>query len=523
MVERRVDGGNRFVVILRSPGERPSSAAHGPRAHADGRQLHIAVAKPFLLHLFYNNEVDQSRKHARRGHRVRTERTGRRHRAGARGPCRSRCYEGAQRIGGGARSAELTLPGFVHDVCSAVHPLAVCSPCFEQLPLAAHGLEWIHPDAPLAHPLDDGTAVVLERSIDRTAANLGEDGEAWRALFEPFADAWPRLRHDVLAPLGVPRHPLLMARFGMASIRPARRLAETRFRGHARARPIRRNCGAFRSAAGSAAERGASGWCSASARIPAGGPSRAAERSALPTRWRVICALWAARFRRASPVTSLPDAPIVMCDVTPRQMLALAGDRFPAAFRAALGRYRYGPGAFKVDWALDGPIPWRAPECARAGTVHLGGTLDEIAAWEARHTGRPFVLLAQHTLFDATRAPAGKHTAWAYCHVPNGSTVDMTDAIEAQVERFAPGFRRRILARHVFSPAGDGRSQSQPGRRRFQRRRAGSSPVLSPSHAAPLRTPLPGVYFCGSSTPPGGGVHGMCGFHAASKFLKSVR
>ena len=227
--------------------------------------------------------------------------------------------------------------------------------------------------------------------------------------------------------------------------------------------------------------------------------------------------------RTASPVTSLPDAAVVMCDVTPRQMLALAGNRFPAAFRRALGRYRYGPGAFKVDWALDGAIPWRAPACARAGTVHLGGTLPEIAAWESQHTGAPFVLLVQHTLFDATRAPAGKHTAWAYCHVPNASTTDMTNAIEAQVERFAPGFRRRVVGRHVFSPAGLESHNPNLVGGDFN----GGALDLAQFFLRPTRrlyrTPLPAVWCCSSSTPPGGGVHGMCGFHAASKFLKSGR
>jgi phytoene dehydrogenase-like protein len=435
-------------------------------------------------------------------------------------------YEGAPTIGGGARSAELTLPGFVHDICSAVHPLAVCSPCFEQFPLAAHGLEWVHPDVPLAHPLDDGTAVLLERSIGRTAANLGanpgKDGEAWRALFEPFADAWPRLRHDVLAPLGVPRHPLLLAKFGMAGVRPARRLAETRFRGE-RARALFAGLAAHSTlpleAPLSAAVGLVLGVCAHTGGwpFPRGGAQRIAD--ALAACLRSL----GGEIRTASPVTSLPDAPVVMCDVTPRQMLELAGKRFPAAFRTALGRYRYGPGAFKVDWALDGPIPWRAQECGRAGTVHLGGTLDEIAQWEARHTGRPFVLLVQHTLFDPTRAPHGKHTAWAYCHVPNGSAADMTDAIEAQVERFAPGFRQRILRRHVFSPAAMESHNPNLVGGDFN----GGALDIRQFFLRPTRrlygTPLPGVYFCGSSTPPGGGVHGMCGFHAASRFLKSVR
>ncbi len=431
-------------------------------------------------------------------------------------------YESAPTVGGGARSAELTLPGFVHDICSAVHPLAVCSPCFEQFPLSEHGLEWVHPEAPLAHPFDDGTAAVLERSISRTASNLGSDGEAWRALFEPLADAWPRVRQDVLSPLGVPRYPFLMVKFGMAALPPARRLAETRFRGTA-ARALFAGMAAHSTlpleAPLSAAIGLVLGVCAHTAGwpFPRGGAQRISD--ALAGYLRSL----GGEIRTASPVTSLPDAPVVMCDVTPRQMLELAGDRFPAPFRNALAHYRYGPGAFKVDWALDGPIPWRAPACARAATVHLGGTLREIAAWESHHTGPPFVLLVQHTLFDATRAPAGQHTAWAYCHVPNACTTDMSDAIEAQVERFAPGFRRRILGRHVFNPAGMERHNPNLIGGDFN----GGAMDLAQFFLRPTRrlyrTPLPAVWFCSSSTPPGGGVHGMCGFHAASKFLKSGR
>jgi phytoene dehydrogenase-like protein len=431
-------------------------------------------------------------------------------------------YEGAETIGGGARSAALTLPGFVHDVCSAVHPLAACSPCFEQWPLPAHGLEWVHPDAPLAHLLDDGTAVVLERSLDATAANLGVDGAAWRALFKPFVDEWGELRHDVLAPLGIPRHPWAMARFGMAAIQSARGLAEARFRGD-RARALFAGIAAH-SALPMEAPLGAGvglvlGICAHAVGwpFPRGGARTITDALAgyLRSLGGVIVA--------STPVTALPDAPVTFCDLTPRQMLALGGERFRAPFRAALGQYRYGPGAFKLDWALDGPIPWRAPECARAATVHLGGTLDEIAQWEGGHTGRPFVLLVQHTLFDATRAPAGKHTAWAYCHVPNGSVVDMTQAIEDQVERFAPGFRARILARSVMPPAA--MEQHNPnlvgGDVNGGALDAGQF-FLRPTRRW-YRTPLADVWMCSASTPPGGGVHGMCGYHAASKFLQLAR
>jgi phytoene dehydrogenase-like protein len=432
----------------------------------------------------------------------------------ARGGYQVTVYERAAEIGGGVRSAELTLPGFVHDICSAAYPMAVSSPAFEQFPLAAHGLEWIHPEAPLAHPMDDGTAAMLERSVDATARNLGPDGEAWRGLMEPLAESWPRLRHDVLAPLHFPRYPLLMARFGLQAIRSARSLAESRFRGP-RARALFAGIAAHaalpleaRLTAGVALALAvpghAAGWPFAR-----GGAQRIGD--ALAGYLRSL----GGEILTRSPVTALPDAPIVMCDVTPRQFLRLAGDRLPKPFRNSLAGYRYGPGAFKMDWALNGPIPWTARQCARAGTVHMGGTLEEIAAWESRYTGRPFVLLVQPTGFDSTRAPAGKHTAWGYCHVPNGSTLDMADAIEAQIERFAPGFRGRILARSVLPPAAlEQRNPNLVGGD-FN----GGSIDLGQFFLRPTRrlyrTPLKGVYLCSSSTPPGGGVHGMCGYYAA--------
>ncbi|HLI83479.1 MAG TPA: NAD(P)/FAD-dependent oxidoreductase [Bryobacteraceae bacterium] len=426
-------------------------------------------------------------------------------------------HEAAGQIGGGTRSAELTLPGFVHDVCSAVHPMAIASPCFERYPLHAHGLAWIHPDAPLAHPLDDGTAVILERSLDATCAQLGGDGESWRRLFEPLVANWSSLRHGVLGPQPRwPRHPFLMARFGMHALRPARALAESLFRGE-RARAL---------FAGIAAHSilPLEAWASASAGlvlailghtsgwpIPRGGSQRIAD--ALASYLRSL----GGQIRTDSRVETLPEADVVMCDVTPRQLLSIAGPRLPLHFHRALARWRYGPGVFKLDWALDAPIPWRAPECARAATVHLGGTLAEIARWEAGFTGAPFVLLAQSSLFDPTRAPQGKHTAWAYAHVPNGSTADVTDAIEAQVERFAPGFRARILARHAFSPAALERyNPNLVGGDIVGGTMALNQLFLRPTWRL-YGTPLAGVYFCSSSTPPGGAVHGMCGFNAVER------
>jgi phytoene dehydrogenase-like protein len=438
----------------------------------------------------------------------------------ARAGCETTVFEAADSIGGGTRSGELTLPGFLHDLCSAVHPLAAGSPCFDSFDLPAHGLEWIHSPAALAHPLDDGSAVLLERSFAATAQNLGADGAAWQRLLAPGAAAWDRLRHDLLAPIGLPRHPLAMARFGLDAVRSARGLAESAFRGE-RARALFAGIAAhstmpletpFSAAPGLvlAIAAHAVGWP-----FPRGGAQRIADSLA------ACLAGHGGRIETGQAVESLPDTPLVLADIGPRQMLALAGKRFPQAYRDALARYRYGPGAFKVDWALDTPIPWRAPDCLRAGTVHLGGTMEEIALFERTHEGRPFVLLTQLSLFDASRAPAGKHTAWAYCHVPNGCTVDMTAAIEDQVERFAPGFRQRILKRSVRGPielehynrnlvGGDFNGGGLESAQLFQR----------PTRSL-YRTPLPGLYFCSASTPPGGGVHGMCGYHAASNALRS--
>ena len=424
----------------------------------------------------------------------------------ARAGCAVTVYEAAPIIGGGARTEELTLPGFLHDVCSAIHPMALSSPCFDQFPLTQFGLEWIHPAAPAAHPLDNGSAVMLERSLDDTAAGLGPDAAAWRTLFHPIATHWNELRHDILGPLGpFPRHPFRMAAFGRHAIRSARGLADGHFRG-TRARALFAGIAAHSvipledspsAAAGLllGAIGHASGWP-----MPRGGAQ--AISNALAAYFRSL----GGEIRTNSRIDTLPDAPLVFCDITPRQLIKLS-DRFRDAYQS----YRYGPGVFKLDYAIDGPIPWLAPECLRAGTVHLGGTFDEIAQWEATHTGQPFVLLTQQSLFDPTRAPAGKHTVWAYCHVPNGSTADFTDAIEGQIERFAPGFRGRILARHALTPA------------QLEARNAnliggdiggGSMDFMQFIFRPRYKTRVKGVYLCSSSTPPGGGVHGMCGYHA---------
>lgn len=430
--------------------------------------------------------------------------------------------EANAQIGGGVRSAELTLPGFVHDVCSAVHPMAASSPCFDSFPLAAYGLEWIHPGAPLAHPLDDGTAVLMERSVAATAANLGEDGAAWTRLMGPFAEAWPQLRVELMAPLlRVPRHPFLMARFGLGALRSARGLAESCFRGE-RARalfagiaahsflPLEEPGSAAIGMALAVAGHG-TGWP-----VPRGGAQTIAD--ALAGYFRSLGGEIVASHR----VSELPDAPIVMCDVTPRQLLQMAGLRLPPDYRRAIENYQYGPGIFKMDWALDAPVPWRAKDCARAGTVHIGGTLDEIAEWERSFRGAPFILAAQSSLFDPSRAPAGKHTLWAYCHVSNGSNADMTEAIESQIERFAPGFRARILARHAERTADiEHRNANLIGGDIMGGANTLRQTIIRPTLGL-YRTPLPGVYLCSSATPPGGGVHGMCGYHAVRMALKTV-
>jgi phytoene dehydrogenase-like protein len=373
--------------------------------------------------------------------------------------CSVLVFEAKDTIGGGVRSAELTHPGFTHDICSAIHPLGVGSPFFRRLPLAQSGLTWIYPPTPVAHPLDDG-AVVLEQSIEATSAPLGQDATAYRSLMAPLVADWKKLAVDLLGPFPFPpHHPLALARFGLSAIRSGRGLAESLFKGEpARAlfaglaghsiMPLEQPpTAAFGLVLGILGH--ALGWP-----LPQGGSQRIAD--ALAAHLRSL----GGEIVTNTPVESLaklPSARVVMFDVGPRQFLRLAGSCLPPGYRRQLESYRYGPGVFKVDWALDGPIPWRDEACARAGTVHLGGTLAEIAAaeravWLGQHPDQPFVLLAQPSLFDLTRAPAGRHTTWAYCHVPNGSTVDMTGRIESQIERFAPGFRERILARHVMSP-----------------------------------------------------------------------
>jgi phytoene dehydrogenase-like protein len=441
-----------------------------------------------------------------------------------------RVVEGAASIGGGSRTEALTLPGFLHDVCSAIHPLAAGSPFFQTLPLARLGLDLIQPGAPLAHPLDGGRAIVVERSVAETAAGLGSDGRAYARLMTPLVNHHAIVLKDFLAPLRPSRHPLFMARFGLHALRSAASLGRSDFKddgtraafagmaAHSMLPLTSAGTAAFALILGMLAH--AYGWP-----VARGGSQKIAEALAAHLRslgGQVETGSWVV------DVGNLANTRAVFFDVAPRALVTIAGNRFPTAFRGALGRFRYGPGVFKLDWALDGPIPWQAPAGARAGTVHLGGSFAEVVASEAavgdgQVAERPFVLLAQQSLFDPSRAPAGKHTGWAYCHVPNGSTIDMTNRIEAQVERFAPGFKNRILARHVMSPAdverynpnyvgGDINCGLADLRQLFFR----PTPRL---YATPDRQ----LYLCSAATPPGGGVHGMCGVFAARTALRRAR
>jgi phytoene dehydrogenase-like protein len=438
--------------------------------------------------------------------------------------------EAAETVGGGMRSAELTLPGFLHDVCSAIQPLTKASPFFRELPLGEHGVELVQPLAPLAHPLDDGTAVMLERSVEETAAPLGRDAEAYRKLMGPLVDRSDRLEPFLLGHSPIPRRPFAAARFGLLALRSAVGLAK-RFEGE-RARALfaglaahsvqdlyRMPTASFGLVLGLFGH--AHGWP-----LVRGGSQRLAD--GLADHLRLLGGKIETG-RHVESVDDLPTARATFLDITPRQVLRIAGHRLPARYARALRRYRYGPGVFKVDWALDGPVPWTAADCARAGTLHLGGSLEEIAAseaavWRGEEPERPYVLAAQQSPFDDSRAPAGKHTLWAYCHVPNGSSFDMTERIEAQVERYAPGFRERVLGRSAKGPAdierynenyvgGDINGGVQDLRQLYTR------PVI---RVNPYSTPVDGLYICSSSTPPGGGVHGLCGHYAARSALKHL-
>ena len=442
-----------------------------------------------------------------------------------------RVLEGAATIGGGTRTEELTLPGYLHDVCSGIHPLAVASPFLRSLPLAGHGLRLLHPDLPLAHPLDGGRAAALHRSLDLTARGLGADGAAYRRLMAPLVAGWQPLLADVLGPPRLPRHPLLTGRFALDAVRPVDRLARARFRGEA-ARALLAGCGAHSmlplSAAGSSAFALGLGLLGHAAGWPVAAGGSRAITDAMASLLRSL----GGEIETGRPVASLADAGparAVLLDVGPGALAAIAGDRLPARYRRALARFRHGPGAFKIDYALSEPVPWAAEEARRAGTVHVGGTLSEIAAAEAevaagRHPDRPFVLVGQQSLADPGRAPAGRHTLWAYCHVPSGSDRDMTAAVEGQIERFAPGFRDVVLARRATGPAAlEARNPNMVG----GDINGGAADLVQMlarpmARRVPYATPDERLFLCSASTPPGGGVHGMCGWHAARAALRGV-
>lgn len=440
--------------------------------------------------------------------------------------------EAAATPGGGARSAELTLPGFTHDVCSAIHPFAAASPFFRELELGKHGLDWIHPAAPFAHPLDDGSAAVLERSLEATAAQLGADEKPYLELLRPLVERWEELLPMLLSPLPLrPPAPLLLARFGLRAIRSARGLAEATFRTE-RARalfagaaahslssldaPLTASFGLVLAAAGHAV-----GWP-----LPRGGSQRLVDALVAVLEehgGEVRCGM------RVESLEALPPSRVVLFDTSAWEMTRICGHALPSRYHRAIRRFRRGAGVFKVDYALDGPVPWAAQACARAGTVHLGGTFDQVAESEqamaeGRIPERPYVLVAQQSLFDDARAPAGHHTLWAYCHVPNGSTVDMIERIESQLERFAPGFRRHVLARSSRTPAMlEAYNSNSAGGDISAGAVEGAQLFFRPTRAfVPYRTPNPRVFLCSASAPPGPGVHGMCGWHAAQHALRAL-
>jgi phytoene dehydrogenase-like protein len=432
--------------------------------------------------------------------------------------------------GGAVRSMELTVPGFWHDFGSAVYPLASGSPFFSSLPLQDHGLEWIHSPAPVAHPLDDGTAVILERNLEDAKASLGPDRNIWANLVQPFVKNWRKFAPDVLRPVPtIPRHPWLMARFGANALFSAKTIAH-RFRSE-RTRALFAGLAAHSFLSLDEPLSGAFGMLMAVSAHAVGWPI---PRGGAQSLTNALCGYLSTfgtiikTFSRVESLAALSGYDLILCDLTPRQLLKIAGHRLSDGYKHRLERFRYGSGVFKVDYALTAPIPWKASECLRAATVHLGGTFEEIAESEkatrmGRHTERPFVLLAQPTIFDPTRAPATQHIAWAYCHIPNGSKVDMLEKLEGQIERFAPGFRQSVSARRVFSPTElESRDANLVGGdigggvmdlRQF---------LFRPTSRL-YATSAKDVYICSSSTPPGGGVHGMCGYHAATRALARVR
>jgi phytoene dehydrogenase-like protein len=436
--------------------------------------------------------------------------------------------EACGEIGGGARSAELTLPGFLHDTCSAIHPMAAVSPFFRTLALERWGLNWLHSPAALAHPFDDGTAAVLRPSVEETADALGPDAAAYRRLMEPLVADAATIFDEVLRPLRVPRHPVVTARFGLSALRSCHALVRRFESEHARA--LIAGCAAHSVVPLDRAGTSAIGLVLMLAAHAAGWPCARGGSGQITAALAAYLRHLGGEVLTDHPVRSTRDLPAAGCilfNLTPRQVLAIAGDELSSGYRRRLASFRHGPGIFKIDWALAAPIPWKADACLEAATVHVGGTETEIAAseaavWRGEHTEHPFVLVAQQSLFDPTRAPAGRHTGWAYCHVPHGSTVDMTDRIERQIERFAPGFRDRILARHSRTAI----ATEQHNANFIGGDIGGGANDLWQILARPLlkfdpyATSNERLFLCSSSTPPGGGVHGMCGYWAARSALK---
>ena len=439
-------------------------------------------------------------------------------------------FEARETIGGGCRTASLTLPGYRHDVCGAIHPMGVVSPIFRRLQIEQHGVTWTSAAVPLAHPFDDGTAAVLSRRLDDMASTLGRDGRAWARMFEPFVSRHEAFFSDILRPVRVPRHPWLMARFGLLGLRSCRAV-EGRFSGRA-ARALLAGNAAHSMLPLTAAGSASFGLVLAVAGHALDWPAVRGGSQAVVDALAQIVQANGGVIHTSTPIRTLADVPAsraVLFDVTPRQLAEIAGDALSPSYRAQLQRFTYGPGVFKIDYALSGPIPWKAAACADAATVHLGGTSDEIARSEAavasgRPPDAPFVLVAQQSHVDPTRAPRGRHTGWAYCHVPHGSHADMTSRIEDQIERFAPGFRDLVLARHVMTPTR--LEQHNPnmigGDIGGGANTLGQFLLRPVARWNPYTTSNPRLFIGSSSTPPGGGVHGMCGYWAASTLMRRV-
>ena len=437
--------------------------------------------------------------------------------------------EGKDIPGGGSRTAELTLPGFRHDICGAIHPIGVVSPVFRKIGLEKYGLEWVNARVPMAHPLDDGTAALLEHGLEQTGETLGVDAEAWKEMMSPFLKFGSAFFEEILKPIRIPSHPLMMARFGLLGLRSCKSLVESKFRGdHARA--LFTGCAAHSILPLDAAATASFGLVLAMAGHAIDWPcARGGSSSIIDALINCLKSL-GGEIRTGQMVRHLeeiPESKVVLFDIPPRHLSSIAGTALPDRYRRRLERFRIGSGVFKVDYALDGPIPWRAEGCHRAATVHVAGRFEEILKSEhemshGKVPEKPFVLVAQQSLIDSTRAPEGKHTGWAYCHVPAGSTVDMTDAIESQIERFAPGFRDLILARHTMAPADIERHNPNMiggdiggGSNDLMQFIFRPFPRLDP-----YSTPNKRLYLCSSSAPPGGGVHGMCGYLAAVSALR---